>query len=158
VRAPAGQAAVAAGVIAIGGFILWGSFYLPTGGGYAQVGPGVVPRIVGSVTLALGAWLLWEVLTGGFRGIDEAAEARMPLAWPAFAWVTAGLIAYGLLIERAGFILASMLLFVLVARGFDSRRWLLNAVTGVVLAVLIFAIFNYGLGLTLPAGVLKGLL
>ena len=46
----------------------------------------------------------------------------------------------------------------LVARGFGSRRWLLNALTGVVLAVLIFAVFNYGLGLTLPAGVLKGLL
>jgi putative tricarboxylic transport membrane protein len=59
---------------------------------------------------------------------------------------------------RAGFILASTLLFMLVARGFNSRRWLLNAITGVVLAVLIFAIFNYGLGLTLPAGVLKGLI
>lgn len=157
-RAPAGQAAVAAGVIAIGGFILWGSFHLPTGGGYAQVGPGVVPRIVGSITLLLGAWLMRDAFTGGFRGVDEAAEASKPLAWPAFAWVTAGLISYGLLVERAGFILASTLLFMLVARGFNSRRWLLNALTGVVLAVLIFAIFNYGLGLTLPAGVLKGLL
>jgi putative tricarboxylic transport membrane protein len=157
-RAPAGQAAVAAGVIAIGGLILWGSFYLPTGGGYAQVGPGVVPRIVGSVTLALGAWLLRDAFTGGFRGLDEAAEAGKPLSWPAFAWVSAGLIGYGLLIEHAGFILASTLLFVLVARGFNSRRWLLNAATGVVLACVIFAIFNYGLGLTLPAGVLKGLL
>ena len=157
-KAPAGQAAVAAGVIAIGGLILWGSFHLPTGGGYAQVGPGVVPRIVGSVTLVLGAWLMREALTGGFRGVDEAAEASQPMAWPAFAWVTAGLIGYGLLVERAGFILASTLLFMLVARGFGSRRWPLNAFTGAVLAVLIFAIFNYGLGLTLPAGVLKGLL
>lgn len=156
-RAPAGQAAVAAGVIAIGGLILWGSFNLPTAGGYAQVGPGMVPRIVGAIMLLLGAWLLRDALTGGFRGVDEAAEARKPLAWPAFAWVTAGLIGYGLLIERAGFILASTLLFMLVARGFMSRRWALNAVTGVVLAVVIFAIFNYGLGLTLPAGVLKGL-
>lgn len=157
-RAPAGQAAVAAGVIAIGGLILWGSFYLPTGGGYAQVGPGVVPRIVGSITLALGAWLLRDAFTGGFRGVDEAAEAGRPLAWPAFAWVSAGLIGYGLLIEHAGFILASTLLFMLVARGFGSRRWLLNAVTGAVLALVIFAIFNYGLGLTLPSGVLKALL
>ena len=157
-RAPAGQAAIAAGVIAIGGLILWGSFYLPTGGGYAQVGPGMVPRIVGALTLALGAWLLWEVLTGGFRSFDEAAEASKPLSWAAFAWVTSGLIGYGLLVEHAGFILASTLLFMLVARGFNSRRWLLNAVTGVVLASVIFAIFNYGLGLTLPAGILKGLL
>lgn len=157
-RAPAGQAAVAAGVIAIGGLILWGSFHLPTGGGYAQVGPGVVPRIVGSITLLLGAWLMREAFTGGFRGVDEAAEEAMPIEWPAFAWVTAGLVGYGLVIERAGFILASTLLFMLVARGFGSRRWLLNALTGVVLAALIFAVFNYGLGLTLPAGLLKGVL
>ena len=98
-----------------------------------------------------------------WRGMGRIAgkvldEAGKPIAWPAFAWVSAALIGYGLLVERAGFVLASTLLFVLVARGFDSRRWLLNALTGAVLAVLIFAIFNYGLGLTLPAGVLKGLL
>jgi putative tricarboxylic transport membrane protein len=149
---------VAAGVAVIGGLVLWGSFYLPTGGGYAQVGPGVVPRIVGVITLILGAFLLREALTGGFNGVDEAAEERLPMDWMAFAWVSAGILGYGLLIEHAGFILSSTLLFVLVARGFGSRRWLLNAAVGVVLAIAVFAIFNYGLGLTLPAGVLKGLL
>jgi hypothetical protein len=29
-------------VLAIGALVLGGSFFLPTGGGYAQVGPGVV--------------------------------------------------------------------------------------------------------------------
>jgi len=157
-RAPAGQVAVAAGVTAIGALVLWGSFYLPTGGGYAQVGPGVVPRIVGTLTLFLGALLLREAFTGGFRGVDEEAEIHLPMDWIAFAWVSGGIIGYGLLIEHAGFILSSTLLFVLVARGFNSRRWVLNAVTGVILAIAVYAIFNYGLGLTLPAGVLKGLL
>jgi len=157
-RAPAGQVAVAAGVTAIGALVLWGSFYLPTGGGYAQVGPGVVPRIVGTLTLFLGALLLREAFTGGFRDVDEEAEVHLPMDWIAFAWVSGGIIGYGLLIEHAGFILSSTLLFVLVARGFNSRRWVLNAVTGVILAIAVYAIFNYGLGLTLPAGVLKGLL
>jgi putative tricarboxylic transport membrane protein len=157
-KAPAGQVAVAAGVTVIGALVLWGSFYLPTGGGYAQVGPGVVPRFVGILTLFLGALLLREAFTGGFHGVDEEAEVHLPMDWAAFGWVTGGIIGYGLLIEHAGFILSSTLLFVLVARGFNSRRWLLNVVTGLVLAVIVFAIFNYGLGLTLPAGVLKGLL
>jgi putative tricarboxylic transport membrane protein len=157
VKAPAGQVAVAAGVTALGALILWGSFHLPTGGGYAQVGPGVVPRGVGSGVVALGLLLLREAFTGGFRGVDEAAEARLPIHWAAFAWVSGGIIAYGLLVERAGFILASAVLFVLVARGFSSRRWLLNAAVGLVLAAIAFAIFNYGLGLTLPAGILKGI-
>jgi len=156
-RGPTGQIALAAGVAAVGVAILWGAMSLATSGGYAQVGPGVVPRVVGVGILILAAFLLREALTGGFRGLDEEEEAKLPIHWAAFAWVTAGIIGYGVLIEHAGFIFASTLLFVLVARGFGSRRWLLNAVTGVVLAIAVYAVFNYGLGLTLPAGILKGL-
>ena len=157
-KAPGGQVAVAAGVLALGGGILWGSFYLPTGGGYAQVGPGVVPRLVGSILLVLGALLAREAFTGGFRGVDEEAEVHLPMDWVSFAWVSGGIFAYGLLVERLGFLIASVILFVMVARSFASRRWLLNAVVGLLLASFIFAVFNYGLGLMLPAGILKPLL
>ena len=157
-RAPAGQVAVAAGVLAIGAAVLGGSFFLPAGGGYAQVGPGVVPRVVGVAILLVGGFLLHEALTGGFHDVDEEAEAKLPMDWRAFGWVSGGIIAYGLLIELLGFVIASTALFVLVARGFSSVRWLLNIVTGVILAAAVFAMFNYGLGLTLPAGVLKPLL
>jgi len=157
-RAPAGQVAVAAGVLAVGACVLVGSFFLPPGGGYAQVGPGVVPKVVGTVLLVLGAFLAREAFTGGFRGVDEEAEEKLPMDWPAFAWVSGGIIAYGLLIEPLGFIFASTILFLMVARGFNSRRWLTNVVTGLILGSGVFAMFNYGLGLTLPAGVLKAVL
>ena len=157
-RAPAGQLAVAVGVAAIGACVLVGSFFLPAGGGYAQVGPGVVPRVVGIVTLILGAFLLKEAFSGGFDGVDEEAEAKLPMDWRAFAWVSGGIIAYGLFIEFLGFIFASTILFVMVARGFSSRRWGLNVAVGLVLGVAVLAMFNYGLGLTLPAGILKGVL
>jgi putative tricarboxylic transport membrane protein len=157
-KAPAGQVAVAAGVLAIGLGIFGGSFQLPTGGGYAQVGPGVVPRVVGLGIIVIGAFLIREALTGGFRGVDEEAEQHLPMDWVAFAWVSAGIFAYGLCVESLGFMLASTALFVLVARGFNSRRWLLNTIVGLVLSVFIFVLFNYGLGLSLPAGVFRPIL
>ena len=157
-RGPAGQLAIAAGVTAIGVFILVGAFFLPAGGGYAQVGPGVVPRVVGIGLIVIGAFLIREVLTGGFRGVDEEAERKLPMDWPSFGWVTGGIFLYGFFVELAGFILASTALFVMVARGFNSRRWLMNTVVGVVLAIAIFAIFTYGLGLSLPKGVFKAVL
>jgi len=157
-RALKGQVAVAAGVLALGVLVLGGSFFLPAGGGYAQVGPGVVPRVVGAILIVLGGFLLREALTGGFKGHDEEAEEKLPMDWPAFGWVTGGIIAYGIFIELLGFIFASTILFVMVARGFNSRRWGLNVATGLVLGVAVFAMFNYGLGLTLPAGVLKAVL
>ena len=155
---PKGQIAVSVGVLALGALVLAGAWELPAGGGYAQVGPGVVPRIVGGVLLLLGAMLLREALTGGYRGVDEEAEVHLPMDWKSFGWVSAGIIVYGLLVERAGFLIASTLLFVAVARGFASRRWVLNACVGLAIASFIFAVFNYGLGLQLPPGVLRGIL
>ena len=157
-RAPGGQLAVAAGVAAIGAFVLGGSFYLPTGGGYAQVGPGVVPRIVGVLLIVAGILLIREALTGGFRGVDEEAEVHLPMHWGYFAWASGGILAYGLVIEHLGFILSSTILFVMVARAFESRRWVLNIAVGLALSVAIYAIFRYGLGLMLPAGIFRALL
>jgi putative tricarboxylic transport membrane protein len=156
-RAPGGQVAVAVGVLAIGALVLGGSFFLPTGGGYAQVGPGVVPRVVGVLLLVAGGFLLREALTGGFRGVDEEAEIHLPMNWVYFAWASGGIIAYGLTVEHLGFIIASTILFVMVARAFESTRWGLNIAVGAVLAIIIFAIFNYGLGLMLPAGIFQKL-
>jgi len=155
---PKGQIAVAAGALLLGALILVGAADIPTGGGYAQVGPGVVPRFVGGGIVLLGVLLMREALTGGFRGVDEEAEIHLPMDWSAFAWITGGIILYGLLVERAGFLIASTLLFMAVARGFASRRWALNAFVGFAVAAFIFAVFNYGLGLQLPAGVLRAIL
>jgi len=154
-KGPGGQFALSVGILSIGVAILSGAFYLPAGAGYAQVGPGVVPKFVGVGLILLGIALLREVLTGGFRGVDEEAEKHMPMDWISFAWVSAGIILYGLMVERVGFVFASTVLYVLVARSFASRRWILNIVAGFILAAFVFAIFNYGLGLTLPAGLLK---
>jgi putative tricarboxylic transport membrane protein len=154
-KAPGGQLAVSLGILAIGVLILAGAFYLPAGAGYAQVGPGVVPKFVGGGLIILAIALLRECLTGGYRGVDEEAEKHLPMDWLAFAWVSAGIIVYGLLVESLGFVFSSTLLFVAVSRSFGSRRWLLNAIVGLLLASFVFAIFNYGLGLTLPPGILK---
>jgi putative tricarboxylic transport membrane protein len=153
-----GQLALSIGVIAIGLFFLIGSFQIPDAAGYSTVGPTLVPRAVGATLILLGALLVWEVIRGGFRNHDEAAEQALKMDWTAFAWVSAGLIIYGAIIESAGFIFASVALFVCTARAFNSRRWLTNASIALVLAFGIFAMFNYGLGLNLPKGFLKGVL
>ena len=124
-KGPGGQLALSIGILAIGVLIL------------------------------IGIALVREVLTGGYRGVDEEAEKHIPMDWVAFAWVSAGILLYVLMVERVGFVFASTVLYVLVARSFASKRWILNTFVGFLLASFVFAIFNYGLGLTLPAGLLK---
>ena len=153
-----GQLALSIGVVGLGLFFLIFSFQIPDAAGYSTVGPTQVPRGVGIGLILLGCLLGWEVVRGGFRSHDEAAEQALKTDWLAFAWVSAGLLLYGVLIEWAGFIPASIILFVCTARAFNSRRWLTNIAVSLILAVIIFSLFNYGLGLSLPQGLLKGLL
>src|SRR3546814_19073658 len=58
----------------------------------------------------------------------------------------------------AGFVVASTVLFVAVARAFGSRRPLLDTVIGLVLCAVPQIGFTWGLGLRLPAGIFAGFL
>jgi putative tricarboxylic transport membrane protein len=49
-------------------------------------------------------------------------------------------------------------LFMATARAFGSRRWLVDGALGLTIAVLSFVVFNHGLDLNLPAGILADLI
>ena len=66
---------------------------------------------MGGALLVLAGFLVYEVVRGGYRNHDEAAERALGMDWTAFAWISVGLIANGLVIEGLGFIIASLLLF-----------------------------------------------
>ena len=99
--------------------------------------------------IVIGAWLLYEALTGGWR---RRAEQKDLLQRAPFLWVSAGLFAHMALIGVAGFVIAGAALFVCVARGFGSRRFLRDLAIGVALALAIFLFFTQVLNVNLPAG------
>lgn len=82
---------------------------------------------------------------------NEAAARRAPIGW-----LAAGVIAYLLLAERGGFVVASAALFWFTARAFDSRRPLRDAAFSVVISVGAYLLFARVLQLSLPAGILAG--
>ncbi len=126
---------------------------LPT---YSRIGPRFFPYVVAIGTLACGALLLISALRGqrsapeGGEDIDLSARDNLrPVL------VIAVALALGtLLMERAGFVLASTVLFTGVALGFGSFRILRNLGVGLVLALTIYLSFTRLLDLNLPAGLL----
>jgi putative tricarboxylic transport membrane protein len=91
--------------------------------------------------------------------VDDRATSTEPNDWSAIVSVLAGLALFAALVEFAGFVIAAAALFVLVSRGFGSKRLPLDASIGLILAAAIFVLFVRGLGLFLPAGTLfSGLL
>jgi putative tricarboxylic transport membrane protein len=107
-----------------------------------------------------GLWLAFEALTGrttAGSAESEDVDLSLPTDWRTIGLLALALIAYLLLIERAGFVIASAVLFVGAAYAMGSRRFVRDIVIGVLLALALYVLFNRGLGLDLPAGVLEGI-
>lgn len=148
-RGSRAEIALSVGVLALGAGAAAVTSTLPSEGGYAGIGPNFTPGLVAAALNVIGAWLLYEALTGGWRSRGEQKEIfrRAP-----FLWVTAGLFAHMALIGWAGFVIAGAVLFVFVARGFGSKRFLRDLAIGVALALVIFLFFTQVLNVNLPAG------
>jgi len=152
---------ISLGVLALGIFASVVALRLPEAGGYARIGPNFTPRIVSACLVLLGLWLLAEVFTGGWRErVADEPEVRGEHAFHfgAFAWVSTGLFAQMVLIHNAGFVLAAMVLFGCVARGFGSTRPARDLGIGLLLGLVVFLFFVRFLNVSLPAGWLKPIL
>ncbi|GAB4467419.1 MAG: tripartite tricarboxylate transporter TctB family protein [Burkholderiaceae bacterium] len=155
------ELALSLGVLALGVFASVAAFRLPEAGGYARIGPNFMPKIVSAGLIVLGMWLLAEVATGGWRDRvpdDPAERGEHAFHAGAFLWVSAGLFAQMALIGTAGFVLAAMVLFGCVARGFGSTRLPRDLALGLALGLAVFLFFVKFLNVSLPVGWLAPLL
>jgi putative tricarboxylic transport membrane protein len=124
------------------------------------IGPQAVPYGVGGGLLVCALVHAIDVLRGG-RGEAEGGEdidLTAPLDWRAVLLVIAFFLANAVLIEPLGWVISGALLFWGIAYALGSRTWLRDAVVSVVLSVGSFYAFAFGLGITLPPGVLEGIL
>nr|WP_246214684.1 tripartite tricarboxylate transporter TctB family protein [Modestobacter muralis] len=124
------------------------------------VGPGAVPMVVGGLLVLTGVFLAVDVVRGG-RGEPEGGE-DVELGGGT-DWRTVGLLAVAflsnaLLIEPLGWPLSGAILFWGSAFALGSRHHVRNVVIALVLGVGSWYLFVLGLGISLPVGVLKGIL
>ena len=74
-----------------------GAISIPSAAGYAGVGPNFLPWLVSLALVGCGAFMLYEVRTGGFRHMEESPPARQPY-WSGFVWMSAGMLVNAALI------------------------------------------------------------
>lgn len=126
--------------------------------GYARVGPAVFPYAIGVGLVGIGALLALTALAGRFvvdwtgplePGHAPRAARLRQLGRAALA--LAGLLLHILLLEPAGFVIASTILFGCTATAFGAPAPRAFAI-GLALAGAIFLAFGVLLGLGLPAG------
>jgi putative tricarboxylic transport membrane protein len=151
-RPALGETIIAVGVLALAGVIYWQTASIPVSPIYAKVGPTVVPTITALALALLGVLLLVEALRGGWQ---SEAERALTIDRMALVWIAAGLILNVLLIGPAGFTLASIVLFVCVARGFGSRAIVRDAAIAAAFALVAYFGFAKTLGINIGAGLVE---
>lgn len=142
--------------LALGSFVIYGTTDIAETQGYSQIGPRLFPYIIGIGMSLCGAALGWQALNGGWRNVPMDIEGHQAPDRMSFVIISLGIVLHMMLIGWAGFILASALMFVLIARGFGSRRAVRDLLIGVALTTAAFLVFTLGLGLRLPAGPFGG--
>lgn len=149
---------IGVGALAVAAVLAYGAVAIPSDAGYAGIGPNFLPWVVAVVLAVCAGWLLWEAATGGFRQLEEPSGAERG-DWPAFVWVSAGVLANAALITSTGFVLSCALCFVLAVRGLrlsegkaagGFRQVVVDAVTGIVIAAPVFWLFTKLLAINLP--------
>ena len=151
-RPAIGETVIAAGVLVLAIVVFWQTLSIPVSPIYAKVGPTAVPMITALALALLGALLMFSALTGGWRTEEER---NVTPDRPALLWIVAGLVLNVLLISNAGFTIASVILFVCVARGFGSKAIVRDAAIGAAFALVAYFGFAQTLGINIGAGIVE---
>jgi len=159
-RVDIGEMLLALVAVVFGILIVWQATLIRLTPAYSKVGPRVIPYIVGVGLVVAGVWLGYEALTGhasAGTAESEDADPTLPTDWRTVGLLVLALLAYLVLIERAGFIIASAVLFVMAAFAMGSRRLARDIAIGIVMSTALYLVFSRGLGLSLPPGILMGI-
>jgi putative tricarboxylic transport membrane protein len=124
------------------------------------VGARTVPIAVGGLLAVSAVLLIVDVLRGG-RGEQEAGE-DVDLGhgsdWRTLGLLFGSFVANILLIERLGWPVSGAVLFFGTTFALGSRHYLRNAIISILMSIGTWYLFNLALGISLPVGILKGIL
>lgn len=127
---------------------------------HGPVGPRTTPLVVGTLLAVVAVLLAADVVRGG-HGTAETGEdidLERPSDWPTVLLLAGSFLTNVALIERAGWPISGALMFWGSTFALGSRHLLRDPLLALALSLVTFYAFDRGLGLSLPAGVLEGIL
>jgi putative tricarboxylic transport membrane protein len=152
---------IAAALIVIGIIILIQTQDIRVVRAMSQVSPRAIPKIVGSGLIIIGIWYAIDIIRNpnmlSAGEDDEDVDINAPTDWKVLAVIAVALVVFAILIEPAGFIIASAALFTISSTAMGSRKIGMNAVIGIVLATIIYVGFDIWLGVRLPGGITESI-
>jgi putative tricarboxylic transport membrane protein len=134
-------------LILFAAFLIFESSSLPISSEYGP-GPGLFPLALGVIIGFLAILLLWDGLNPKVK--DKPSKFQNKQGLFAAELVMAGLVGYGVLITRLGYLITTFLLVVFLMKIVTRDKWLTALLTALGVTLLLFMIFTVGLDVHLP--------
>jgi putative tricarboxylic transport membrane protein len=127
---------------------------VPPGSG--TVGPQIFPYLVSGFIIFISLGLFIQIFRGNL-GVPEGTEFGEVVEktdFKSLTMVAGSMLTYPLLIERAGFIIATSVAFFGVAFAYGAKNLVKNLIISIVFSFIVYFTFSKGLNVGLPAGIL----
>jgi putative tricarboxylic transport membrane protein len=123
-----------------------GSFHDPSAGSF----PFLMGLVVGALSLAL----LFSAIFSKDKAKEPCESLWIVLTRKKVWYIVLPLVAYGLLLERLGFILTTFFVFTFILHVTEPQKWWVSLVSGLTATLVCYALFYLALGVPLPQGIL----
>ena len=125
-------------------------------GNFQNPGPGLMPFLVGIALLLASAFIVVRSFLDTRKRNDlvEKVAAGRRRFWKV-GLVLGLLFAYGVVLEKLGYLVSTSLLLIFLFRIAGSQKWRSIVAASVLTVVLTYLVFNF-LGLRFPLGIFKG--
>jgi putative tricarboxylic transport membrane protein len=138
-------------VLAIGVVLLWQAWLVP--GDLGPQGPRFLPLLLAVIWILLAAAYLVSAIAA-LAGRPSVTSAERLEHLPRVLALVVTLIVYAYVLDVAGYLISTSVLFALSAAILGSRNHIRDVVVAVGLTIAVYFLFTRGLGISLPTGVL----
>ncbi|MEY4498296.1 MAG: hypothetical protein RJA40_401 [Actinomycetota bacterium] len=151
-----GELAFAGSLLILGLVVLYDTSKMLVPPGSGTVGPQIFPYLVSGFIIFISLGLFIQIFRGNL-GIPEGTEFGEVVEktdFKSLSMVAGSMLTYPLLIERAGFIIATSVAFFGVAFAYGAKNLVKNLIISIVFSFIVYFTFSKGLNVGLPAGIL----
>jgi putative tricarboxylic transport membrane protein len=135
-------------------FIVLGSLTSLKIGTANDPGPGLFPFLAGIVVTGFSLAIFLKATFQKNSGKKNVRDLWATLQWRKVVYTIAILVIYSLLLESAGFLLTTLLLFIFLFRKIEPQRWRFVIAVSVFTSTGAYLIFDRVLQVQLPKGLL----